>query len=91
VRAVDRAPAVLSGLDELECHRETRGSGSGPAGGYIDANQEDALKTVDILPVLSRQLVAMSKIAWAKHFRVQVSMAFGVCGVALVALAAVVR
>ncbi|MFJ1561474.1 Pycsar system effector family protein [Streptomyces mirabilis] len=40
-----------------------------------------ALKNTDILPVLSRQLIVMSKIAWAKHRHVQLSfITFGVGG-----------
>ncbi|MEU6406194.1 hypothetical protein [Streptomyces sp. NPDC046985] len=38
-----------------------------------------ALKQTDVLPVLSRQLIAMSKIAWGKHRHVQ--MSFGIFGV----------
>nr|WP_219927234.1 Pycsar system effector family protein [Prauserella shujinwangii] len=41
----------------------------------------------DTLPVLSRQLVVMSKVAWQKHRRVQVSLLASVVAVALISLA----
>ncbi len=41
----------------------------------------------DIISVLSRQLVNMSKIAWTKHRRVQWSLWFAAIGVVLTAIA----
>lgn len=52
---------------------------------------QEALQTRDVLPVLSRQLVNMSKIAWTKHMRVQVSLILAAFGALLVGLAAIVR
>jgi hypothetical protein len=49
------------------------------------------LKEEDILPVLSRQLVYMSRVSWTKHRRVQLSLVFGISGAALVFLAGVMR
>ncbi|MCX5215634.1 DUF5706 domain-containing protein [Kitasatospora sp. NBC_00240] len=49
----------------------------------------EALKTKDPLPVLSRQLIVMSEIAWTKHARVRISFILAVVGSALVALAGV--
>jgi Family of unknown function (DUF5706) len=49
------------------------------------------LKEADILPVLSRQLVNMSRVSWTKHRRVQVSLIFGISGAALVFIAGVIR
>lgn len=49
---------------------------------------EKALLEKDVLPVLSRQIIAMSQVAWMKHRLLQVSMSGGVIGTALVALAA---
>jgi hypothetical protein len=46
-----------------------------------------ALKQADILPVLSRQLIAMSKIAWGKHRHVQLSFSIFAVGATLVFLA----
>lgn len=51
---------------------------------------ETALKDKDILPVLSRQLVVMSKIAWHKHQMVLASLVSSVAGTAVVALAAAI-
>lgn len=48
---------------------------------------EQALNERELLPVLSRQLVRMSAIAWTKHRRLQVSLWCGVIGTALVAMA----
>ncbi|MFE2839811.1 Pycsar system effector family protein [Streptomyces mirabilis] len=49
-----------------------------------------ALKATDTLPVLSRQLIVMSKIAWNKHRHVQLSfITFGV-GAALVFFAGLI-
>lgn len=50
---------------------------------------ESLRRTDTLLPVLSRQLVVMSKIAWSKHRYVQMSLAFFALGLALVAVAAV--
>ncbi|WP_425824621.1 Pycsar system effector family protein [Streptomyces fractus] len=48
----------------------------------------EALKTTNVLPVLSRQLIATSKIAWRKHRHIQASfITFGFGGM-LVFLAA---
>ncbi|QKW66144.1 hypothetical protein HUT15_37155 (plasmid) [Streptomyces sp. NA03103] len=46
-----------------------------------------ALKQADILPVLSRQLIAMSKIAWGKHRHVQLSFSIFGVGATLIFLA----
>lgn len=43
-----------------------------------------ALKETDILPVLARQHVVMSRIAWRKHRLLQASMLIAVLGIALV-------
>jgi hypothetical protein len=43
---------------------------------------EDKLKTALMLPILSAQLVNMSRIAWRKHVMVQVSLNLGLLGVA---------
>lgn len=51
------------------------------------AELEKALRERELLPVLSRQLVRMSDIAWAKHRRLQVSLWGSVIGTALVTLA----
>ncbi|CAL9676816.1 Pycsar system effector family protein [Streptomyces sp. enrichment culture] len=45
------------------------------------------LKQTDILPVLSRQLIVMSKIAWGKHRHVQLSFSIFGVGATLVFLA----
>ena len=47
-----------------------------------------ALENNDVLPVLSRQLVAMSAIAWKKHRRLQLSLSLSVLGTAFVGVAA---
>lgn len=47
------------------------------------------LEGTPLLPVLSKQLVDMSKIAWTKHRRVQQSMTLAPLGVAILCLAAV--
>ena len=52
---------------------------------------EDALQNRDVLPVLTRQLVVMSQIAWTKHIRVKWSLYAASAGSVLVALAALVR
>ncbi len=44
-----------------------------------------ALRQDDVLAVLSRQLVAMSRIAWRKHRQVQWSLISGVTGALIVA------
>lgn len=49
----------------------------------------DELRQRDPMPVLTRQLVVMSKIAWTKHRRVQESLTLGVAGGFLVAVAGV--
>lgn len=48
-----------------------------------------ALRDDDVLPVLARQHIAMSRIAWQKHRMVQVSMWSATLGSALVGCAAV--
>ncbi|MFJ4670461.1 Pycsar system effector family protein [Kitasatospora purpeofusca] len=48
----------------------------------------ESLTEQDLLPALSRQLVALSRIAWAKHTKVRTSLALGGIGVALAGLAA---
>ncbi|WP_328844702.1 Pycsar system effector family protein [Streptomyces sp. NBC_00258] len=53
------------------------------------ADLETALRERDILPVLTRQLVVMSEIAWKKHERVKKSFAFAVLGAFLVVLAGI--
>jgi len=55
---------------------------------------EDLQKVVeeeDPLPAVTRNIVVMSKIAWTKHRRLQVSMWLATVGTALVAVAAVVN
>jgi hypothetical protein len=47
-----------------------------------------ALQEKDILPQLSRQIVVMSEIAWAKHRRVQWSFALAAAGSLALGLAA---
>ncbi|NKR29138.1 hypothetical protein GS504_03850 [Rhodococcus hoagii] len=42
---------------------------------------QNHLETSDVLPVLAKQLVEMSKIAWIKHRLVQVSMTLAPFGV----------
>jgi len=51
---------------------------------------ENLLREQDLLPVLSKQLVAMSRIAWLKHRLVQLSLTFAPSGVVLLAAAAFV-
>jgi hypothetical protein len=51
---------------------------------------EQALKDTDPLPALSRQLVVMSRIAWTKHRRVQVSLWLAIAGAALVGVAGMI-
>ena len=45
----------------------------------------------DTLPVLTNQLVTMSKIAWTKHRRVQNTVLFAGIGIAFIILAAATR
>lgn len=52
---------------------------------------EGALKEKDILSPLSRQIVVMSEIAWAKHRRVQWSFALAAAGSTALALSAILR
>jgi hypothetical protein len=47
-----------------------------------------ALRNRDTLPVLSRQLIVMSKIAWKKHRRLQRSLLSAIVGAALIGIAA---
>lgn len=47
----------------------------------------DELRDTDLLPVLSRQLVEMSRIIWVKDRRVRQSLLLAVVGCGLVALA----
>lgn len=49
------------------------------------------LETGDILPVLSRQLVVTSGIAWRKHRRLQISLLLAVIGTSLICLSAAVE
>lgn len=60
----------------------------GHAKHWEPAELAEALGTVDILPMLSRQIVAMSKIAWLKHRMLQHSMTLATIGSALVGVAA---
>ncbi|WP_369170472.1 Pycsar system effector family protein [Streptomyces sp. R28] len=53
------------------------------------AELETALRERDPLPVLARQLVVMSEIAWKKHERVKKSFALAVLGALLVAVAGI--
>jgi hypothetical protein len=53
------------------------------------AELETALRERDSLPVLARQLVVMSEIAWKKHERVKKSFALAVFGAFLVAMAGI--
>nr|WP_170949063.1 Pycsar system effector family protein [Rhodococcus sp. 06-621-2] len=48
------------------------------------------LETSDLLPVLSKQLVEMSKIAWTKHRLVQVSMSLAPLGVLFLVISSLV-
>ncbi|MFI0192749.1 Pycsar system effector family protein [Streptomyces sp. NPDC017082] len=50
---------------------------------------ERALRNTDPLPPLSRQVVVMSEIAWAKHRRVQCSLVLAVVGCGCFTLATV--
>ncbi|CAG7637547.1 DUF5706 domain-containing protein [Rhodococcus opacus] len=49
---------------------------------------QDHLENTPILPVLSKQLVEMSKIAWTKHRLVQVSMTLAPFGVVALGICA---
>ncbi|WP_422744754.1 Pycsar system effector family protein [Micromonospora sp. WMMD754] len=51
---------------------------------------EQALRDLDPLPMLSRQLVVMSRIACTKHRRVQESLAAALVGAFLVAIAGMI-
>lgn len=59
--------------------------------GHLKHWQPDDLATAlthrESLPVLSRQLVVMSKVAWQKHRRVQISLWLAVLAVAIFGLA----
>jgi hypothetical protein len=48
----------------------------------------EALPKADMLSMLSRQIVVISKIAWMKHRMLQFSMTFATIGVGLVGIAA---
>ncbi|WP_432084356.1 Pycsar system effector family protein [Streptomyces sp. WAC 04229] len=48
----------------------------------------ESLRCTEPLPALSRQLIVMSKIAWSKHRRLQLSLASFALGLCLVVLAA---
>ncbi|MFI6444592.1 Pycsar system effector family protein [Kitasatospora sp. NPDC050543] len=50
-----------------------------------------ALAEQDLLPALSGQLVALSRIAWAKHVRVRTSLVLGGVGVTLAAAPAMMN
>ena len=50
-----------------------------------------ALKDRDIMPILSHQLIVMSKIAWRKHRLLQGSMVLAIAGSALVGVAALLN
>lgn len=60
---------------------------------FWDAGQlPSAIKKKDLLPVLTHQMVEMSKITWKKHIAVKVSMILAlVGGAALVGCATMVR
>lgn len=49
---------------------------------------QERLEGTELLPVLSKQLVEMSKIAWMKHRFVQVSMSLAPAGVVALAICA---
>lgn len=49
---------------------------------------EAALRSGSALSALSRQIIVMSEIAWAKHRRVQLSLLFAVTGCALIGISA---
>lgn len=51
---------------------------------------ERAIESRPLLPVLSRQIVAMSVVAWRKHKALQWSMMLAVVGVTLVVIASIV-
>ncbi|WP_229858814.1 Pycsar system effector family protein [Streptomyces anandii] len=53
------------------------------------ADLEDALKQQEILPILSHQLVNMSKIAWRKHRFVQLSFVLAAVGGVFVFIAGI--
>lgn len=53
------------------------------------ATLERALRNTDPLPSLTRQVVVMSEIAWAKHRRVQCSLVLAVAGYGSFAVATV--
>lgn len=55
------------------------------------ADLEQALENEPVLPVLARQLVVMSDIAWKKHERVQWSVVAGLLGGAALVLALIVN
>jgi hypothetical protein len=52
-------------------------------------NLEEALLDMELLPVLTRQLVAMSKIAWIKYRLIQVSLVLAVLGALLITVSGV--
>ncbi|MEV1023235.1 Pycsar system effector family protein [Streptomyces sp. NPDC050264] len=52
---------------------------------------ETALREEDPLPVLTRQLIVMSDIAWSKHRRVQWSLLSGLVGLLLIAGAMAIK
>jgi hypothetical protein len=59
---------------------------------HWDANDlPAALESMDILAMLSRQLVAMGRIAWRKHRRLQLSVWATVVGGGLVALSVLIH
>lgn len=49
---------------------------------------EDALTQRDVLPVLTRQLVNMSEIAWVKHRMLQLSLTGAIIASGLIGIAA---
>lgn len=51
---------------------------------------QERLRATEMLPVLTRQLVVMSKIAWRKHRYLQLSLLSAVVGALLVSLAGIV-
>jgi Pycsar effector protein len=55
------------------------------------ADLSRALVERDVLPVLSRQLVVMSQVAWRKHRRVQASLILAIIGAGLIFTVAVTR
>lgn len=54
-------------------------------------NLEKALRVEPILPQLSRQIVAMARIAWVKHVRVQWSFSLAVAGAACLVVCGLVQ